>query len=130
MPYELTVDWTGPVPTMSQWQAAIDDAGFETVLEAEVEPSAAPGGWWPATYRGAEGGFEFYLSRNEESGWHALFSFGWRNPNERPSASFAAAALARLTSGSYVDPQTSARYSPADVIEGVRAEIAREEGGV
>ena len=130
MSYDLTVDWVGEVPTTSQWQAALDVAGLGTVLDTKIEPATHAGGWWPATYQGEEAGFEFYLSPNQDSGWHALFAFGWRNPNERLSASFAAAALTRLTGGEFGDPQTSARYSAAKVIEGVRAEIAREKGGI
>jgi hypothetical protein len=47
------------LPTIQQWQAALDRAGTGIVLES-IEDLRSHSGYLPATHRGQESGFEWY----------------------------------------------------------------------
>ena len=59
------------VPDRSQWQVAIEQLGFPTVLDPTLDVRKDTG-FSPTTYAGKETGFEFYL----ESAADLLSSYG------------------------------------------------------
>lgn len=133
MSYDLTVEYIGlPDDLKSRWEEAFSSVGFELEICPGFEPETWKGGFVPMKVRRAPrelvginlpndavSGFELWIEDTEAD---------FRSGAGRPTTEFAiqcigAALLARLTSGSYVDPQEGARYSAAEALDAAVREV-------
>ena len=123
------------VPNRAQWQAAIEQLGFPTVLDPTLDVRKDTG-FTPTTYSGKETGFEFYLERAAEllsSYGHiasrvgdrdVCASFRWGGDlDEMGAALTAASALAKLTDGIYFYPDDDILYTADEAVESTRRDL-------
>jgi hypothetical protein len=117
------------VPSRDDWQHAIEQLAFPTVLDATFDLRRDTG-FSPATYKGQPTGFEFYLEPAADilsSYPHIAPMVGVRNMcasfrwggdlTECAAAISAAAALAKLTDGIYFYPDDDLVYRAGEAIE-------------
>jgi hypothetical protein len=122
------------VPTVTEWQQAIREAGFDLLLDSSLRLREDTG-FSPAVYRGNETGFEFDLWPASDitdtypdvasriGGRDMAANFRWGGDLlECAAAVIAAAALARLTDGVLFDPQEGDLASGDEAIEMARQE--------
>ena len=126
MSMELHVLLSSPkLPTVEQWQTAIQAHGFALVLDPDLNLQA-DAGFTPAMYKGLETGFEFDISpasdiadsystvgdlleRRDSSA-----NFRWESDlSECAAATIAAAVLATISDGIFYDPQEDVAYHDA-----------------
>lgn len=114
------------VPTVNEWNAAIKAEGFDLILESFDLRSED--GYRPATLKGKESGFEWYLSPIATAEEHPQYPFKAHvgdcdlraqlcftsHAEEEKVASIAGAVLAKLTGGYYWDAETDNRFLQAD----------------
>jgi hypothetical protein len=116
------------LPTIQEWQTAIQAHGFDLVLDTTLNLHTHAG-FMPAVYKGQETGFEFDLS--PASGIADVYSevgdllegrdlcanFRWGNDlSECAAATIAAAVLAIIAEGILYDPQEGVAYRDAAAI--------------
>lgn len=114
------------IPTVNVWNAATKAEGFDLILESFDLRS--DDGYRPATLKGGESGFEWYLSpvaTAEEQPQYpfkahigdcdlrAQLCFTWYADEEK-AASIAGAVLAKLTGGYYWDAETDNHFLQGD----------------
>src|SRR5438128_1170303 len=109
------------VPTVGDWNAAIKTEGFDLVLDPF--DLRTDDGYRPASLKGEESGFEWYLSQvaaMEEMPERSVKPFigdcdlkaqlcFTSYANEETTSAIAGAVLAKLSGGYYWDPETDDR---------------------
>jgi hypothetical protein len=122
------------VPNLSDWQAAITQAGFDMTLDSGVD-TARNTGFVPVRFGEFESGFEFSTASLDDS----VPDYS-ANPNDprKLSANFvwggdlmemccalaAASALTKLTGGLLFMPEDGSQYSGDEAIQVAKAQIA------
>jgi hypothetical protein len=123
------------VRTVDIWQAAIDQAGFPTALDRELNVQAHTG-FLAASYKGKSTGFEFDLGQTadilaiyphiarqvDDRGTCATFRWGG-DFLEMSAALSAAASLARLTDGIYFYPDDDIIYDADEAMHATRRDL-------
>lgn len=130
----------GKLPTIRQWQAAIDSHGFDVKLDPSTDV-ASDSGFLPAVFKGRESGFEFDVSpavdvveaypdvADRVAGLDAVGNFRWGGDfDEMACALAAAAALASLSGGVWFDPQEGECRDAAGAVREAQSGIADAEG--
>ena len=128
------------VPTVGDWNAAIKAEGFDLVLDPfDLRTDAC---YRPASLKGEESGFEWYLSKvatKEEMpelpvkpfigdcDLRAQLCFT-SYAKEEVAAAIAGAVLAKLVGGYYWDPEIDNRFLQGDDAIAAAQKIAREKG--
>jgi len=110
------------LPTVEEWQTAIQAHGFDLVLDSKLNLQA-DAGFTPAVYEGQETGFEFDLSPASDiadsystvgellEGRDHSANFRWESDlSECAAATIAAAVLATISEGIFYDPQEGVAY--------------------
>jgi hypothetical protein len=110
------------LPTVQEWQIAIQAHGFDLVLDTTLNLHT-DAGFTPTLYKGQETGFEFDLSSASDiadvssevgdllEGRDLSANFRWGSDlSECAAATIAAAVLATITEGILYDPQERAAY--------------------
>jgi hypothetical protein len=122
------------VPTRADWQQAIEQIGFPTVLDSSLDLRQDTG-YSPTTYAGKSTGFEFYLDPASEilSAYPHIAkqvgtrdvcaSFRWGGDMDEMCAAISAAALAKLTDGVYFYPDDIV-YGADEAVEATRRDLA------
>jgi hypothetical protein len=124
------------VPSVEELQSAIDLAGFPATLDAEVDIETHTG-FWPATYKGKQTGFEFYLDpvtdlleayphvapKVGDRAKCATFRWGG-HLLEMCAALSTAAALAKLTDGIYFYPDDDILYGSEEAMQATVRDLA------
>jgi len=124
------------VPSRDDWQQAIEQLGFPTVLEPSLDLRRDTG-YRPTTYKGQSSGFEFYLKpavgilssyphiASRVGSRETCATFRWGGDLKECAASLsAAAALTNLADGIYFYPDDDILYSAAEVVEATRRDIS------
>ncbi|TWT81677.1 hypothetical protein CA13_31300 [Planctomycetes bacterium CA13] len=101
------------LPTVSEWQAALDAAGLKIKLDPEVDDLPAFTGYLPAVFDEQPSGFEFYFDTAENAfgdrpdalgdRTHAVTFATHSDIRELVCALYAASAIAKLTDGLLFD---------------------------
>jgi len=120
------------VPTPSQWQNAIREAGFDLTLDATLSMRDWTG-FLPAVYKGVKTGFEFDVSDASDitdtypdvaehvGDRDVSANFRWGGDlRECVAAVVASAALAELCDGVLYDPQEGAFHTGDEALETAR----------
>ena len=124
------------VPSRDDWQQAIDDAGFPTVLDLSLDLRRDTG-FRPTIYKEQATGYEFYLEPAAgilESYSHLAEQVGSRDMcatfrwggdlMECAAAISSAAALTKLADGIYFYPDDDIIRTAEDVVETTRQELS------
>ena len=124
------------VPSRDDWQQAIDDAGFPTVLDLSLDLRRDTG-FRPTIYKEQATGYEFYLEPaagilesyshiTEQVGSRDMCAtFRWGGDIMECAATISsAAALTKLSDGIYFYPDDDIIRTAADVVEATREELA------
>ena len=124
------------VPSRDDWQQAIDDAGFPTVLDLSLDLRRDTG-FRPTIYKEQATGYEFYLEPAPgilESYSHIAEQVGNRDMCatfrwggdlvECAAAISSAAALTKLADGIYFYPDDDIIRTAEDVVETTRQELS------
>jgi hypothetical protein len=134
--------FVGPkgLPTISEWQQAIDGLGFNVKLDPSVDP-ATHSGYWPAVFEDRETGFEFYLDTSKDvlrhyshikskvGGSKFCASFVLHSDMlELGAASAAAAALTSLTNGVWFYADGDVLYDASEAIASARQDVKMVTG--
>jgi len=122
-------------PTGRDWQHAIEAAGFPLILHAESD-LALYRGFVPATYKGRQTGFEFYLDAasdilaayphvGQQAGRRTrCATLRWSGDLLEMCAALAAAvSLAKLTDGLYFSPEDGTVSEPDEALAAARNEL-------
>lgn len=128
------------LPSVTEWQQALDDLGFNVKLDASVNP-AKHSGYWPAVFEGRETGFEFYLDLSKEvlrdyphlkyrvGGSKHCVSFVLHSDMlELCAASAAAAALTSLTKGLWYYADGDVVYDASEAVASARQDVKMVTG--
>jgi hypothetical protein len=129
------------VPTVADWNAAIMAEGFDLVLDPF--DLRTDDGYRPASLKGEESGFEWYLSQVATSEELPAFPFKafigdcdlkaqllfTSYANEDVASSIAGAVLAKLSGGYYWDPETDRRFLQGDDAIAAARKIVKGLGG-
>jgi hypothetical protein len=120
------------VPSRDEWQQAIEQAGFPTVLEDSLS-LRADAGYCDATYQGESASFELHfvpaetVLRHHDSietpvaGRDACVTFRWSgDAHSQYAALSSAAALTKVIDGICYDPDMDMIYSAVDVVADFR----------
>lgn len=123
------------VPSRNDWQRAIEECGFQTLLDLSLDVRRAAG-FTPATYKGQSTGFEFRLEPAADvvlSYGHVASHIGSRdmcatfrwggNLAECAAAISAAAGLAKLTDGVYFYPDDDIIRNAEETLEATRQDL-------
>src|SRR5262245_61339549 len=123
------------LPTVVEWQQAIDGLGFDVKLDPSVDP-AKHSGYWPAVFEGRETGFEFYLDPSKEvlrdyphikskvGGSKHCASFVLHSDMlELCAASASAAALTSLTNGVWYYADGDVIYDAGEAVASARQDV-------
>lgn len=111
------------LPTVSEWQAALDQVGTEIVLE-DIGELRTHTGFLPATHRGHPSGFEWYYgSLAENFGGeppdgldgreHVINCVTHSDVRELSCALAACSVLAQLADGKFFDEESGSLADPA-----------------
>lgn len=124
------------VPNREDWQHAIEELGFPTILDSSLNLRRDTG-FAPTSYRGQPTGFELCLEptadvlssyahmESKVAGRDRCATFRWGNDlTECAAALSAAAALTKLTDGVYFDPDDDVLYNVEEAIEAVRRDLS------
>lgn len=135
MSYDLSVYLPlEKMPTATAWRNAVIAAGFPVELDPDFDVEKSSG-FRPAPVNGEMSGFEYYawpvdsdvaheLKLVPENNFGVVLSCG-HNPLERVSAFAAANALASVSGGLLVDPQSGASIACSDEIAWAQMQIAQ-----
>ncbi len=123
------------IPSRDVWQRAIEQLGFPVVLDSAFDVRRDKG-FRPATLRGEETGFEFYLEpaadvasyyahiASQVSDRDQCATFRWAgDSDECASAISAAAALAKLADGVYFYPDDNLLLDADGAVETARKDL-------
>ncbi len=122
------------LPAFDEWAEAIRKEGFPLAFPEPVDLTKHTG-FLPAVLGDEESGFEFFVSDLDEldglpeearalvPAADAVASFSCHEMQECLAAAVAAAVLARLTSGLFLDPQGSGFFQGQEAIAHARAEL-------
>jgi len=123
------------LPDREQWQAAIDDAGVDLKLD-DCSPRQHVG-FWPVHMEGKECGFEYAFDAAPESGDDLQQLFGLRDrmveltwhssQDDMRAAMLAAACLAKLVDGVFLDPQSGEFAVGAKAFELIKLQERAEQ---
>jgi hypothetical protein len=130
------------LPTIAEWQAAIDAAGFPLRLDDDGRALTASTGYFPVERAGQASGFELFCEIAPAEEVPATVAV--KLPGVLMRASFvthseiaelitklyAAAALAKITDGTQFDTESGELVAPPDPLQHARdqvAEIERDE---
>lgn len=111
------------LPTISEWQAVLDQAGTEIVLE-DVGELRTHTGYLPATHRGHPSGFEWYYGPLAENFGgdppvgldgrkHVINCVTHSDMRELACALAACSVLAQLADGKFFDEESGGLADPA-----------------
>ncbi len=113
------------MPTPASWQQAISDSGFPVELDTDFDPDTFSG-FLPSKLRGAVSGFEYFAARLSaveaaKAGAPAGADFSvtlvtHSDIRELACSAAAASALARVSGGLLVDPQSGDSVAAADAV--------------
>jgi hypothetical protein len=122
------------LPTLQEWQSALDKAGVGIVLE-DVGDLRTHTGYLPGTHLGHPSGFEWYY-------WPVAENFGGDLPNgldgrdhvincvthsdmrEMVCGSVACSVLIQLADGVFLDNESDLLLEPAEALEKTRSWVA------
>ena len=115
------------LPSVSDWQTALDQAGTEIVLD-DVGDLRTHTGYLPATHRGHQSGFEWYYGHLAENfgcdppdglDWreHVIKCVKHRDMRELACALAACSVLAQLADGKFYDEKSGGLADPAAAME-------------
>lgn len=124
------------VPSRDDWQQAIDDAGFPTVLDLSLDLRRDTG-FRPTIYKEQATGYEFCLEpaagilesyshlAEQVGGRDMCATFRWGGDlMECAAAISSAAALTKLADGIYFYPDDDIIRTAEDVVETTRQELS------
>jgi hypothetical protein len=124
------------VPTRENWQCAIEQLGFPTVLDASLD-LRRDAGFTPTIYKGRSTGFELRLDPAADvlsSYSHIAPKLGSRDRcatfrwgsdlTECAAALSAAAALTNVTDGVYFYPDDDVLYNADEAVEATRRDLS------
>lgn len=124
------------VPSRNDWQRAIEQLGFRTVLDPSLD-LRADAGFTPTYYNGRSTGFEVRLEPavNVLSSYSHIapkvgdrnkcVSFRWSGDlSECAAALSAAAALTQVGDGVYFYPDENVIYNAAEAVEATRKDLS------
>ena len=111
------------LPTVSEWQAALNQLGTEIVLE-DVGELRTHTGYLPATHRGHQSGFEWYYGPLPENFGgdppdgldgreHVINCVTHSDMRELACALAACSVLAKLADGKFYDEESGGLSDPA-----------------
>jgi hypothetical protein len=141
MAMELFVLSDQQLPSITEWQVAIDGEGYPLRLDGD-KPIEALKGFLPARLRDIKTGFECnpspadeFMSEmsgvNFDHAWKHVLSFRWGgNLNQVPAVWMAATAYAKATGGVVFDEEAGVTRSAADartVVEQIERELPEME---
>jgi hypothetical protein len=121
------------LPTVPEWQTALDQAGTEIMLE-DVGDLRAHTGYLPATHRGHQSGFEWYYGPLAENFGgdppdgldgreHVINCVTHSDMRELACALAACSVLAQLADGKFFDEESGCLADPATaMVEAASAE--------
>ncbi|MGU3542807.1 hypothetical protein [Methylobacterium sp. A52T] len=123
------------MPSVAEWQAAIDEIGFDLKLDAVRMPPATQG-HLPATWRRREAGFECqivplsdltdtYTDIDFGGPWTCVYAFYFATLPACAGAWMAVAACAARSGGIVFDPQEGHLLTAEDAIRHARDTVAR-----
>jgi hypothetical protein len=124
------------LPTITQWQAALNKAGVEIVLE-DVGDLRKHTGYLPATHRGHPSGFEWYYGRladnfgdDPPSGIggraHVVNCVTHSDMGELVCGLVACSVLSQLADGVFLDEESGGLISADAALEMARGTESRE----
>ena len=133
MAFELEVRYgTLPASLKERWEEEFLSLGFRVEIMPGFQPSAWQGGFLPIRVTEAPADFVgFALPSEAVSGFEVWFSDDaahFRSAMGRPTTEFAmqcfgAAVLAKITGGTYFDPQSGVELPSLDAVHAARDEV-------
>jgi len=125
------------VPTPTEWQRAIDHAGFPVKIDTQFDVDTFTG-FLPCTFRNAESGFEYFSQSDAESGPDGpapgrdftIILTAQGDDDVGATAVLAAAALCHACRGVLTDPQSGESIPASACIEWARNWLAHLEASV
>ena len=124
------------LPTVNEWQAALDSAGINIKLDPEVDELPAFTGYLPAVFDDQPSGFEFYFDTAENAfgdrpdatgdRTHVVTFATHSDIRELVCALYAAATLAKITDGLLFD-EDSGNFVDSDRILAMANDIGDAE---
>lgn len=117
------------LPSLGEWQAALDSMGLKLVLDRRVSP-AGHAGYFPARLGRKQSGFELHQEDGSdilanggtptERPWKHATLLIWHDETELLAAYMAGAALARATDGVVHDPLDAKTYTLDQTLAKIR----------
>jgi hypothetical protein len=124
------------IPTCEQWQKAIDAEGLNLQLDPSVN-TLTQTGFWPTINNGQQCGFEYFFGPLDEESQKILQAIGNRNSRatfvwhsslaDGHAGSLAAAVLAKLVDGVFLDSLSGEIVLGAEALDRVQAETWDEK---